>query len=115
MHIATSADIPFVNEVLNNPKVRPFIWPGSDPIDCEKALELMWVLVVPGCGVMMAEALGDGNYLGLTAFLPSAWGTKAVASMRAGIYKLFTETDCNRLYGSVQPHNIRASRATLTM
>ena len=110
MHLATREDIPFVNEVMNHPKVRPHIWPGETEIDAAMALELMWCLVVPGSGVMMAEALGGNNYLGLTAFLPESWGPKAVYEMRSGIRKLFTDTDCIRLYGSVKPNNLRASR-----
>lgn len=110
MHLATKADVPFINSVLNHPKVRPHIWFGDHELDSTESIDLMWTLVVPGKGVMMAEALGDGQYLGLTAFLPSAWGMEAVGAMRKAIRKIFTDTDCNRLYGSVKPNNPRAGR-----
>lgn len=110
MHVATKADVPFINSVLNHPKVRPHVWPGTHELDSTESIEIMWTLVVPGKGVMMAEALGDGQYLGLTAFLPSAWGLEAVSEMRKAIRRIFTDTDCSRLYGSVKPTNIRAGR-----
>ena len=110
MHLATAADVPFINSVINHPKVRPHVWMGDDVLDCTEAIELMWTLVVPDRGVMMAEALGDGNYLGLTAFLPEHWGLSAVTEMRKAIRKIFTDTDCSRLYGSVKPNNPRAGR-----
>jgi hypothetical protein len=108
MHLATKADVPFINSVVNHPKVRPHIWFGDHELDCTESIELMWTLVVPGKGVMMAEALGDGNYLGLTAFLPEYWGLGAVIPMRRAIRKLFVETDCSALYGSVRVDNRRA-------
>lgn len=110
VHLATTSDLLFINEVLNNPQVRPHIWPGDEPVEASQALDLMYVLVEPGMGVMMGEALGGNNYLALTAFLPSVWGPQAVYAMRQGIRKIFTDTDCSRLYGSVMPKNIRASR-----
>ena len=110
MHLATKADVPFINSVVNHPKVRPHIWFGDHELDCAESIDLMWTLVVPGKGVMMAEALGDGQYLGLTAFLPEHWGLSAVTEMRQAIRKIFTDTDCNRLYGSVKPNNPRAGR-----
>lgn len=110
MHLASPADIPFINQVLNHPEVRPHIWPGTEPVDATQAIELMYVLVAPGMGVMMGEAMGGNTYLGLTAFLPHAWGPQAVYAMRRGIKKIFTDTDCSRLYGSIKPGNIRATR-----
>lgn len=110
MHLATQADIPFINSVMNHPSIRPHIWMGDHELDCSEAIEMMWTVVVPGAGMMMAEALGDGNYLGLTAFLPEARGFMAVVSMRRAIHKIFTETDCSRLYGSVKPGNLKAGR-----
>lgn len=110
MHIATKADVPFINAVLNHPAVRPHIWSGRHELDAEETINVLWTVVVPGSGVMMAEALGDGQYLGLTAFLPEAWGFEAVGAMRRAIEKIFTETDCHRLYGSVKPNNPRAGR-----
>jgi len=110
MHLATKCDIPFINSVINHPKVRPHVWVGSEHLDATEAIDLMWTLVVPDKGVMMAEALGDGQYLGLTAFLPSAWGLEAVVEMKRAIRRIFTDTDCNRLYGSVKPNNPRAGR-----
>jgi len=113
MHLATQEDLPFINHVMNHPKVRPHIWPGTEPIDCSIALETMWVLVSPGKGVMVAEALGVASYLGLTAFLPEFWGLEAVNEMRKAIRMIFAQTDCQRLYASVKPSNIRASRNLL--
>ncbi len=110
MHLATTADVPFINSVINHPMVRPHIWFGDHELDCYESINMMWTLVVPGKGVMMAEALGDGNYLGLTAFLPEHWGLSAVTEMRRAIRKIFTDTDCSRLYGSVKPNNPRAGR-----
>jgi hypothetical protein len=110
MHLATKADVPFINSVLNHPKVRPHIWHGNHELDAAESIDIMWTLVVPGAGVMMAEALGAGQYLGLTAFLPEAWGMEAVGSMRRAIRRIFTDTDCSRLYGSVKPNNPRAGR-----
>lgn len=110
IRLAEKSDIPFINSVLNHPKVRPHIWTGTEELDSTEALELMWTVIVPGKGVMMAEALGDGLYLGLTAFLPEAWGIEAVTGMRQAIRKIFTDTDCNRLFGSVKSNNQRAGR-----
>ena len=110
MHLATAEDIPFINSVLNHPMVRPHVWDEPGVVDASEAINIMWTVVVPGKGVMMAEAMGDGNYLGLTAFLPEAWGPEAVYAMRMAIRKIFTDTDCSCLYGSVKPSNLRASR-----
>ncbi len=110
MHLATKADVPFINSVINHPSVRPHVWTGTEDLDCTEAIEIMWTVVAPGSGVMMAEALGDGNYLGLTAFLPEARGLVAVNQMRQAIYKIFTETDCSTLYASVKPLNKVAGR-----
>lgn len=110
MHLATRDDIPFINSVINHPKVRPHVWYGDNELDCTESIDIMWTLVVPDKGVMMAEALGDGQYLGLTAFLPKHWGFSAVGEMRRAIRKIFTDTDCNRLYGSVKLSNPRAGR-----
>jgi hypothetical protein len=115
MHLATKADVPFINSVLNHPKVRPHIWHGDHELDASESIEIMWTLVVPGSGVMMAEALGDGQYLGLTAFLPEAWGMEAVGAMRKAIKRIFTDTDCNRLYGSVKANNPRAGRNLIAL
>ena len=110
MHLATASDTQFINEVFNHPMVRPHVWDEPGEIDCTNAALMMWTVVEPGCGVMMAESMGGGNYLALVGFLPGCWGLEAVNSMRRGIYKLFTETDCTRLYGCVAPSNRRACR-----
>lgn len=115
LRIATKEDIPFINEVLNHPKVRPHVWRGDDVLDYTDTLGVLWTLVAPGKGMMAAEALGDGNYLALVAFLPEAWGPEAVSLMRQGIRMIFTKTDCSRLYGSVKPNNLRASRNLIGM
>ena len=41
MHLATEADIPFINEVLNDPKVRPHVWDEPGVIDATDAIEIV--------------------------------------------------------------------------
>ena len=113
VRLAVPEDIEFISKVMNDPKVRPHILDGDGPVDVRPALECMWVAVAPGKGVMMAEALGDSNYLALVGFLPEFWGAEAIAGMREAIRLIFTTTDCHRLWGSVVPRNIRASRNLL--
>ena len=115
MHLATQEDLPFIDEVMNHPAIRPHILDGEGKVDVGPALSHMWTVVEDAKGVMMGEPLGDCNYLALVAFLPKAWGPEAVASMREGIRLIFSTTDCHRLWGSVPPKNIRAARNLIAM
>ena len=110
IRLAVPSDLPFINEVMNHPKVRPHIYEGEEPVNAAPALERMWSAIEPGKGVMLAEPMGDCNYLALVGFLPEFWGPEAVASMRRGIRLIFTSTDCHRLWGTVPLKNLRAMR-----
>ena len=66
MRIATRDDIPFINRVLNDPTVRPYVFEGEEPLDIEPVFDYV-LCYVSEHGVIFCEALGNARYMALVS------------------------------------------------
>jgi hypothetical protein len=93
--ITRTMDATFLNEVANHPEVRPFVGPGSEPLD------LMALLSDPENVALQAEhggwlliCLSPGVYELHTVFLPAGRGAEYFAAAHEALRWMFTRTDC---------------------
>lgn len=107
--VATAEDVPQINGILNHPTVRPHIAPGDAPVDFANNIGVTPAYVSDG-GVLFAEAMGFGDYLSLSAFLPEARGLHAVVGHRKALDHFFSTTDCLRIFAVVDESNRVAVR-----
>lgn len=107
--VATAEDVPQINSVLNHPSVRSHVAPGDHPLDFASNIGVTPAYVSDG-GILFAEALGFGDYLSLSAFLPEARGLHAVVGHRKALDHFFSTTDCLRIFAVVDETNRVAIR-----
>lgn len=107
--VATAEDVPRINGILNHPTVRPHIAPGDHQLDFAANIGVTPAYVSEG-GILFAEAMGFGDYLSLSAFLPEARGLHAVVGHRKALDHFFSTTDCLRIFAVVDESNRVAIR-----
>ncbi len=113
MRLATAEDLPQLNDILNRAEVRPHLWEAHNmPIELvEKDLEVLRVYITDdGTGCFLGETLGNGRYIGASAFIRESWGLPAAIAHIEVINRMMTETDCTHLYGICRQTNRRAMR-----
>jgi hypothetical protein len=111
---ATIEDIPYINSIMNSPEVRPLVGRGSEYLDAADVFDDV-LFLVGSHGVLMGEAMGDGEYLGLSAFISKGQGLASVIEHRKAIAYMFYETDAVRLNATVDRANDKARRNLLAM
>lgn len=114
MRMVGIEDVDQVNQILNHPSVRPYVFEGDHPLDFRGNIGITPAYLEDG-GVLIAEAVGMGDYLALSAFLPEARGFHSVAAHRKALDIHFTTTDCRRVFAVVQKPNERAIRNLLAL
>lgn len=102
------ADSPtFLESVANDPRVRPFIGPGSEEVRAgdswARTLGLEW-----DTGGIVFMDQGDGVYDAHLLFLPGTQHT--LAKCREALRYLFTRTKARKVIGSIPVDNTRARR-----
>lgn len=113
MRLATAKDLVDVNTILNASEVRPHMWEAhAGPIALtEDDLSTFKVYITDDkSGCFIGESLGNGRYLGASAFLKGSWGLPAVAAHIEAINHIMISGDCIELYGIANRKNRRAIR-----
>jgi hypothetical protein len=87
-------DLPFAQEVLAHSEGAFEGW--KELPDFSQSL----TYVIEGKGMAVGEALGGGEYLFSTCFLPACRGSIAGKYQLLGIRKVFFETDATSLWGT---------------
>lgn len=100
---ATAEDVEFIDSVVNHADVRPFMAVGDHSLTYEKTIEYA-LTYVSDYGVIFGENIGSETFLCLVAFKPEGRGLHAMLAMREAIKRLFTETECRRIVGTIQVH-----------
>jgi hypothetical protein len=114
MKLATEFDVTKINGILNDPSTRPFISPGDHPLDMTGWTERMMIFF-DDTGVIVGESMGDGEYLGMSAFLPEGRGLKCVVAHRQVMDEMFFKYDAMRLLATVDPTNVKSLRHLTAM
>lgn len=104
--IRRTFDPEFLNSVVNHPEVRPFMAPGTEPLDLTPVVSnpANFALVTEGGGFVL-QCHEPGIYEVHSQFLPEHRGSHAVKAMRAGFDYMFTRTDCTRVVTQVPDNN----------
>ncbi len=100
---ATVEDVAFINSVVNDPAVRPFVGVGEHDLTFEKTIEYAMTYVSEH-GVIFGENVGSNTFIFLVAFKPAGRGLHSMLAMREAIKTVFTETECRRILGTIQVH-----------
>lgn len=108
--IRRTFDPAFLNSVANHPEVRPWVGPGTDPIDLTATITNAdnFALVTDGGGFVL-HCHEPGIYEVHSQFLPEGRQHTRKA-MQAGFDYMFTRTDCEKIVSQV-PDNNRAAQA----
>ena len=103
MRIArTQQDKDDCEAIINHPSIRSHVWPGTDYL--EAPIDTMDFWLFDG-GVIVGEAMGDGEYLCVSAFLPGSRGTNCVVAHRKLMDEYFFKRDALVAYGTIAPDN----------
>ncbi len=109
MRIAQVGDEAKINELLNDPDIRPFIFPGDQPLDCTGLIGDS-IFLFDEHGVFMADALGDGEFLVMSAFRKDSRGLRSVISHRKALDILFFHIGALRVFATIDQNNVVAIR-----
>lgn len=108
-------DAAFLNEVANNPDVRPFLG-GSGTLDLTPQInDPANIALVGEFGGFIVMRLGPGLYECHSIFLPDGRGQKAVEASEQGLRYCFTQTDCTEMVTKVPEGNAAALGLTRHM
>ena len=99
----TQADKTYCEEILNHPAVRSHVWPGD--FFLEAPIDSMDFWIFDG-GLIAVENMGEGEYMAVSAFLPSARGLNAVVSHRKLMDEYFFHRDMLEAYGTIEKSNM---------
>jgi len=104
--IRRTFDPSFLNTVINHPEVRPFMAPGTEPLDVTTGVSspANFALVTEGGGFIL-HCHEPGIYEVHSQFLPEYRGGHAAKAMRAGFDYMFTRTDATRIVTQVPDNN----------
>lgn len=114
MHLATAEDIPNIHRIINDPTVRQYLGPGKDVLNADHLIDKA-PLFCDETGIILADPMGDGEYLGLSAMLPGGRGFHSIVAHREILYRLFTEFDAWRILVTVDPGNRNSQRLLAAM
>ena len=112
MKLAQIGDEQAINQIINDPDIRPFIFHGTDRLDVTGLIGDSFFLF-DDAGVFMADAVAVGEFCVLSAFKKSARGTKAVISHRKALDILFFSIGAKRVWATIDPENHVAIRNVL--
>jgi len=106
---ATESDVTRINEIMNDPSIRPFVAPGDYPFDLTGATSRLMVFWNDS-GVIIGESMGDGEYLALSGFLPEGRGLPCHIAHKQAIDIMFFEYDTFRIVATVDINNLKSLR-----
>jgi hypothetical protein len=107
--IADLGDTPEIDGIINCPDVRPYIAPGENFLESAKVIDKAILFLSPG-GVIMGERIGDGEYLGLSAFTKREQVFHSILMHQVVFDYMFTSTDCEWIWATIDKGNAKATR-----
>lgn len=107
--IADHGDVEKINAILNHPAVRPHVFIGDDLLDFSHNIGVTPTYLTRS-GVMFAEAIGTGEYLVTSGFIPDGHGLHAAMAHRAALDHFFSTTDATRVTSVFEEGNEPAIR-----
>jgi len=110
MIVTPSKDAEFLNSVINDPTVRPSVWPGNGPLDAKALLDAGAVFLRAEHGGFLLEEKGPGLFEVHTVFLPEGRGSHALEACRDGMFHMFTTTPCVEVITRISKTNVAAKR-----
>ena len=109
MKRATPEDINHINSIVNASDIRPMMGPGNSELDVSHTMEGQF-LFVDEFGVILADPMGHGEYLGLSAFLKPGRGLHAVVAHRRVMEAMFLWHDARKICATIDPSNVSSVR-----
>jgi hypothetical protein len=94
----TQEDKPFVENLIFDSEVSRVFRGWSEAPDLTDWL----CYVVEGCGIVVGEPLGGGNYIGNSAFLPEHYGWVAGVGQIKALHHAFLNTDLVTIYAQAE-------------
>lgn len=110
MRLATVADVPRIEEICNDPRIR--VWTACDsspPCMGKQYVSAPSFSVIGDEGVFLAKCIEPQRYVIHTNLLPEHRGAQAVELAREALNVAFTETDALELLTMV-PHTVPHAR-----